>query len=469
MRFGEEKKGWLIFIAACLFITGSYGLTGCLAQREEEHPAVLEAAKNNNVTSSVDSADGTGEAADKCLRLYLGEISGNVAADCVKTEGDRRLLSLMYQRAEDLADIRVTKNQEDGHALYRLTLKKQTVDSRGKLVTADILLFNYYWRCQISYRGEDTVNQVHIDGLPEYQYGASGEKKRLRQKRVRGLLKSPDAALKKKIRDNIILPALEREYAWVESLYLKPSAKKLCKKYPAPVQLFAHYYAVDTSYTGKGKSRRQALKDIAGQYGTDIAKLSQMTGEHYEKAAECIAIGQLWKELGAGGGKISGIRKLDEKTIEVETTDYRKGDIGRLGQIRIYTEAKGGEAFPVGTGSYLVQEETGEQIVLAANSYYERESLNPVRIIVGRKEQTAEECVEKICAGELDMACVWERIAVERERVSLAMETGEAAWKVAAQGGVLFHSGRVNATKIQPEAVRQKDVCRLICGMQLNR
>lgn len=466
MRLGEEKKIWGMFIVACLLITGIYGLTGCLAQQEDNPPEVLEAAKNNNATAATGSAV---TVSDKCLRLYMGELSQDVAADAAKTEGDERLLSLMYQRVDELADIRVTKNPSDGHAIYRITLKKQVVDSKGKLVTADVLLFNYYWRCQIAYHGWDKVNQVHIDGLSEYQYGASGEKKRLRQQKVKKLLKAPDAALKKQIQARIIVPVLEKEYAWVESVYLEPSFQKICKKYPNPVQLFAHYYAINTSYTGKGKTKKQVIKDVAGQYGTDLTKLSQMTGDHYERAAECIAIGQLWPGLDAGTGKLSGIRKLDDMTLEVETTDYNKEDIKRLGQIRIYTEAKAKEEFPIGTGSYLVQEETPEQIILTANSYYERKSLNPIKIVVDRQAKTAEECIGKICDGELDMACVWERVAMEKKEVSRALETGDAAWKVAAQGGVLFHPGRVNATTVSQKAVRSKDTCSLICGLELNR
>lgn len=502
MRLGEEKRIWVVFIVACLLITGIYGLTGCLAQQEDSSPEALEAAKNNNATAATGSGAGNRAVSDKCLRLYMGELSQDIAADCAKTEGDERLLSLMYQCVNELADIRVTKNPSDGHAIYRIALKKQVVDSRGKLVTADALLFNYYWRCQIAYHGQDKVNQMNIDGLSEYQYGSSGEKKRLRQQKVRKLLKAPDGALKKQIQAQIIIPVLEKEYAWVESVYLEPSFRGICKKYPNPVQLFAHYYAINTSYTGKGKSKKQVLKDVAGQYGTDLTKLSQLTGDNYEKAAECIAIGRLWPGLVAGTGKISGIRKLDDMTIEVETTDYNKEDVRRLGQIRIYTEAsvnerssftrqvgaagstnigglaasddrsmtaKDEEDFPVGTGSYLIQEETSEQIILTANSYYERKSLNPIKIVVYRQEQTAGECIRGICSGELDMACVWERVEMEKKEVSRTMETGDAAWKVAAQGGVLFHPGRVNATTVSKKAVRSKDTCSLICGLEMNR
>lgn len=469
MRLGEEKRIWVVFIVACLLITGIYGLTGCLAQQEDSSPEALEAAKNNNATAATGSGAGNRAVSDKCLRLYMGELSQDIAADCARTEGDERLLSLMYQCVDELADIRVTKNPSDGHAIYRIALKKQVVDSRGKLVTADVLLFNYYWRCQIAYHGQDKVNQMNIDGLSEYQYGSSGEKKRLRQQKVRKLLKAPDGALKKQIQARIIIPVLEKEYAWVESVYLEPSFREICKKYPNPVQLFAHYYAINTSYTGKGKSKKQVLKDVAGQYGTDLTKLSQLTGDNYEKAAECIAIGRLWPGLVAGTGKISGIRKLDDMTIEVETTDYNKEDVRRLGQIRIYTEAKDEEDFPVGTGSYLIQEETSEQIILTANSYYERKSLNPIKIVVYRQEQTAGECIREICSGELDMACVWERVEMEKKEVSRTMETGDAAWKVAAQGGVLFHPGRVNATTVSKKAVRSKDTCSLICGLEMNR
>ncbi len=472
----QHKNRILLFVLLCVVAAGLYGISGRLAeerQGRENRKEVWAVSKGNSTVSC--GTKGT-------LKLYAGELSGRATAYHWETAGDRRVLSLLYQRVSDLAE--VTWQKKGKGAVYRIRLKKDVMDSDGKLVTADTLLYNYYMRCQTGYQGDDEVDGISIKGIRSYRYGATGKKMKQRMKKVRQAIRRPDKKLRQQVVKELVIPVLYKEYYWVKTLYYNKSAQKLCDRYPEPVQLFAYYYAPNTSYTGKGKTVKQAVYDIAEQYGTNLEHLEEMTETDYQEKLQGLAIQYFWPERAAGDGKVQGIQKLDDRTVRIETTKYRESDRKKLKNIYVVTrqlsqDASGGKesetemgksdaSLPVGTGAYILQEKEKDLLRLQVNSYYEREAVNPTQIVVRNGDLTAGRCIRSVCDGTLDMACIWERADYEKKEISRTMKKGDALWESALLGGLVYHPGRVNATTISKEIVDSENLGDIMKGLEMN-
>lgn len=475
MRREIYRGCFLILLAGMVLLAGCTG-----KETRTPGPAQSPLAQPDDRESSEGMQTGQKQ---KSLRIYLGKISRELSPFFYLTAGDERLLNLLYTKVcasgpAVAASISVKKNSPKRNTIYRITIKENIRDKNGNQMTAEDLLYNYYLRCQLDYRGLDQINQMDIVGLEEYLYGAKGKKLRSRKKKVRERLSYPTKSLAQKIRREIIRPALEREYAWVEAVYLDPSQKKTISGYPKPSMLFAKYFAPDTKYTGKGKSREQVLKDVAGQYGGDIKKLSRVTGEDYTAAARSLAISCLWPKQKTGTGRIRGIRKKNDKTIEIVTRGYRKRDRERLGSLYLLSRHGGFPAesdgnLPTGCGAYVPEEKKGS-LQLIPNGYYRQGNpqIERIRIagedMLGKGEDISVECANKIAEGDLDMAIVWERIPKEKKNLKKTLEDGEKKWKVAASGGVLYSTERINATTIPSRMTAASDVIQNIGQLRFN-
>lgn len=472
-----EYKNWImLFVLLCVVVAGLFGISGKLAgdrQKEGERREVWAVSKEKSAESG--GTKGT-------LKLYAGKLSGRATAFHWETAGDQRVLSLLYQKVSDLAE--VTWKKKGKGAVYQIHLKKNVMDSDGKLVTADTLLYNYYIRCQTGYQGDDAIDGVSIRGLCSYRYGVTGEKLKQRMKKVRQAIRKPDKKLRQQVVTELVTPVLYKEYYWVKTLYYNKSAQKLCERYPEPVQLFAYYYAPNTSYTGKGRNGKQAVQDIAKQYGTDLEHLEEMTGTDYEAKLQGLAIQYFWPGRAVGGGKIQGIQKLDDQTIQIETTKYRENDRKKLQNIYVVTRriskdvsgekeseikiGKSAGSLPVGTGAYILQKKENNSLCLQVNSYYDREAVNPTQIVIQNGDLTAGQCIRSVCDGTLDMACIWERAEYEKTQISRTMKKGDALWESALLGGLVYHPGRVNATTISREAVDAENLGAIVKGLEMN-
>lgn len=501
MNIGIKRRCFFGLLAVLIVMSGCSG-------KEEKRNDKVQAVPTETTDSVREKREGK-QQNQGVLRLYLGELSSGLSPFFFLTEGDKRFLNLLYmkvstgqgndsgsqqEKAEDnytagavqaadqpageAAEITVIKKAKSRHTVYRITIKDNVRDSYGNQMTSDDLLFNYYLRCQVDYRGLDQINRMNIVGLEKYQYGVGGKKLRVRKKKVKERMSFPTKEIAKKIGREIILPALKREYAWVESVYLDESQKKLISRYPQASMLFARYFAPNTNYTGKGKSKKQVLRDVAAQYGGDVKKLSRVTGEDYTVAARCLVIRQLWKKRRTGTGKIAGIRKRDDRTIEIETTDFQKKDRKRLGNIYLlpkctFPSSKEDTGLPPGCGLYCLERWMRDSVWLVSNGYYQGghpgiTRIQVVRDVVGKGEDVSVECARKITQGELDMAIVWERISREKKSLRKALGDGEAAWKVVADGGVLYSTERINATTMPDRMTATKDVLEQIGQLKLN-
>ncbi len=355
------RKSWIYVLTLVLIMAIAVGCT-----------------KSSNPTDNIVKKD----TQDEILELHVGEISQEISPFFYATKGDKSLLSLMYLKV----DASVEDNMEQSPAgeiqvqkagkktIYRITLKDGWKDSQGNLLTSDDLLFNYIFRCEIGYRGVDKINQMRIHGLKEFQYGAKGRQCDQMEKQVEKALANPDKLLKKRIKEELIIPVLKKEYLWVESLYEQKEYAKLTMEYSKPWQLFAKYYAADVAYQGKKKTKDAIIEEIAEQYKANYKKLSEITKENYAITARCIAIETLFPNRKSSVKEVAGIQKKGVFAVEITTEGYDKEDINRLADLYLLSrhseqKIRSGEYFSVGTRGYTGTKENGEW-TLQANPYY---------------------------------------------------------------------------------------------------
>lgn len=409
------------------------------------------------------------EATDSAvMRCYLGEIQKDLTPFIPDSKADRRFLSLVYQQMGEsdgytIETLRDTPEQ--GHTVYRIRSS-----DRRECLGADELIWNLYLRCQTGYFGLDEINRMAIMGLEEYQFGASGKQLRNRKKTIKEKREMLCKKYRKEIQKKIIRPALEREYHWVESLYEDSSQNKLTKKYPKPAALFVRYFAPNTDYAVKKKGRERVLCDVVRQYQGDTKRLSRATGDHYEAAMRGLLIEKLWKEQAAGTGNIRGIRKIDSRTIEVETTLYQRKDRKRLESIYLLSRGSQEDVYREGklshhTGRYEVAEKTKDGWLLSAD-HIEKGSVAKIRVQTGK--YCAADCVRNIQSNTWDLAVIKDRLPEEKDETKAALEKGNARWSVAALGAVLYNPQIINATAAQEDDTMDDDILPFVDSLRIN-
>ena len=135
------------------------------------------------------------------------------------------------------------------------------------------------------------------------------------------------------IKKNIIRPVIEKEYKWVCSLYKQEMYDYITDKYPRKKDLFVYFFAYGTNYKTKGKTTKKVINDVIKSYGSNYNKLGKITSENYKKKAENIALYviQSDKKFKFRVKNISGIKKIDDYTVEIKVEGKRKpGYINRL-------------------------------------------------------------------------------------------------------------------------------------------
>ena len=122
----------------------------------------------------------------------------------------------------------------------------------------------------------------------------------------------------------------------------------------------------------------------------------------------------------------------------------------------------------MGTGAYILQKKEKDTLCLQVNSYYEREAVNPTQIVIRNGDLTADRCIRRVCDGNLDMACIWERASYEKKEIGRIMKKGDALWESALLGGLVYHPGRVNASTLSRETVDTQNLGEIIRGLEMN-
>lgn len=120
-------------------------------------------------------------------------------------------------RDGELAQISVQYDAEKGLSTMTLAINPKEKTAKGKKMNADDLIFNFYFRCDVSVGEEVPFGGVLMLGQEEYMYGT--EKVKERKQEIQKMLEKPSDKLKKQLQDRIIKKELLQEFIWVKGLY----------------------------------------------------------------------------------------------------------------------------------------------------------------------------------------------------------------------------------------------------------
>lgn len=263
--------------------------------------------------------------------IVKGDISENITPFNYSTTADKYLLDLCYAGIGNIKDRKcisedITSSYEEKKDIttYSIKLNEDAENASGHKITADDLIFNYYLRADSGYTGSGSIAGLPVVGLDEYRYGTRNIPSM--KKKISKKLKKPDKRTAALIKKNIIRPVIEKEYKWVCSLYKQEMYDYITDKYPRKKDLFVYFFAYGTNYKTKGKTTKKVINDVIKSYGSDYNKLGKITSENYRKKAENIALYviQSDKKFKFRIKNISGIRKINDYTVEIKVKGKRK-------------------------------------------------------------------------------------------------------------------------------------------------
>lgn len=432
--------------------------------------------------------------------LYVGETSACISPFSYYLPGDERLLSLLYPRMlqqdkdghwnDNICQIETTKNApKKGLTTYTIRTKDPAT------ISVQDLLFNLYVRCDPFYYGTDEIRQMKILGLNAYRFDTlevTTAKKKLQKE-----LTAPSLTTQRLLQKQIVIPALEREYAWTTSLYQTSTHQDLLKKYPSTNRLFAWLYAPVTTYTGKGKTKDQVIRTIARQYLCDLNRLTRATGDDYSATAYLLCHNFKQTKHTRNLKKIHGIRGIrqtGDNTIQVITKGYHPSDRKRLGSLfivpfnsfgnkgmyqqkdRQYGYAFGkldtiltkGTSLLPGNGAFSLTGYTDESFLLKKNhtKNADSQSISQIRILKGSLDVLS--CRDLILQNRLDLAILWEKWNRQQTRLGRWLSTSPKCWQIGTAQAILYSTERINATTLFTDMTPTSDILPQVASLRCN-
>lgn len=452
----------------------------------------------NSIRSMKTSKDGikTQNAEEDVIRVQIGDLQEDFSPLKYQGASQENLLSLCFDnllprdesgrvtvvegtkwKKENLAFSRITSRKEqDGSTYVTISINPHKKTFLGSQMTAKDVIFNYYLRLDASSGLSDCFSGAEIAGAKEYTYGSNDIASR--QKEIDKLLLSPSQTLKKRIQDEIIRPELQREYLWVEGLYGDEKYQFITSKYTNPKDLFAYYYAFQTTYSSGNRTDSQVMEDIVAQYGANYIALGKVTEKDYSEQAKRMALGELLKQQGKDTiASVSGIRMVDEHTVEIhvlsgenaaeKVCDFWVLPLESYGVEKMYNGNTSfgfqkGQADKIvslaqekflGTGAFYMTQKQPERLILVRNSFFqEKAGVGKVEIIRKNSEKP-EELVKDFLKGKLDIAVAKEEQSLEKLLSNRGTGAAHRIKKIKMQSDnleecILYRTDSVNATTL---------------------
>lgn len=452
------------------------------------------------------------------LYLYLGEVTESLSPLCGNSIAGENLWSLcfsnlyrdskevfsekmlsQFQKSDSAFHYLKEENQEENKTYLTVSINPALRTSFGTALTAEDIMFNYYLRTDPSIciagleQGAVTSFAGLIDGGETYYYGTGQVQERKNE--IMTVLKNPDKTLIGVIRDRIVLPELYREYEWIEGLFEEDSDKNLTGGYQSAAEMFVHFYAYRTQYSGKGKTKEIIISEIAGQYGGNYHALERVTGRSYENLAEKLALYEVLKKQGKDVVKeIGGIKKLSEKTVQITFLGIRIAEEKMLniwilpfqtykndtehGDV-MFQKGDAAEAYEktkkilVGSGSYYCTDFGTNRLCLrSSRHYFEGEGKIEKLYVLRNQRFTVQELFKKLLDRELDFAVTQtdahlEEMLQNRETGAIyklnLYPVGEENW------GIMYRTDYLNRTTFPKNVENLSEMFRKIYQIKVNR
>ena len=356
----DVKKIVAPVMAAALIFT----LAGC---GESEQPSSQDAGSQTVATESIsDTEPVSGSEAvpapesEPVIRVATGTITGHLSTPYAEEEGDSLIASLImptlysYDRSgalltdisagrtipfkgvdytyRGLADISSEYDAANDISTYTIKLSDDGKFSDGSVITADDLIFTYYFLCDDSYGGRYSLAGENIIGIRAYQLNNSQAPFiNITSENVSDALDNPSEELRALINTQIIRPIIVEGRAFCEENWQRyvergygNSAQELF------VMLFPT--ALQSDYSGEGKTFDEVVEDTVALFGMNykaIARIYYGSVEYLDNDVNALVKKYLYeKQLETMGGvevpAIDGIKKIDGWTVSVRVLG--KGD-----------------------------------------------------------------------------------------------------------------------------------------------
>ena len=350
---------------------------------------------------------------DDTLVIGNGEMNGVFNPFFVETAADEtvvKLTSITLNRltVEGLPEsygAEAVKTDEikaaDGsveYTKYTYIIKDGIAFSDGSPVTAEDVIFSIKVLCDPSYNGLSAVRALPIKGINEYVYDTENYEEVIEE-----LNAQAEKISNKEIKE-----------------YIKQEAVKACEQY-SEEEILAYIGDTEIPEDLSGKQKKAAI--IEAYYRFEVTN----SFDFYVEAAIEDRFNSLRAEyiednVGKNNiSEISGVKKLDDRTVEITLDGVNPAADLTLGEIVIapahyYGISEDGDTFfkgnlqpirekdrkPLGAGPYVFENYDNNMVALKANDEYFLGSPNikNLKLIYTTKANT----IESIAMGELDVA-----------------------------------------------------------------
>jgi len=324
--------------------------------------------KINNVTTLVvNYTDSTEMESDIVKMTQLSLLTTDKNGDIVYN-GAASHISLEYDSSSDTTKVEIKLSDKLGF-------------SDGYKLTADDVVFSYYWLLDEFENRDSEFANLPIVGLDEYTYNSSNVKQLLTAAKAE--LDKPTDSTKKLIADNVIGPFLTSQLEWVRSLYGVSKYADLTSKYPVAKDLFAYLYAPKEAYNSATHDEAAVLAEVISEYGYDYDSLGYAyTGnyDYFQKEAllQAVQVVSANTDRGNSVSEVSGIKKISDTSVEITLKGFDSSYIYDVCDIYVIPRHKYNRTSEVGTtidctvgaGKYTVSERNDTAVNLIANPKY---------------------------------------------------------------------------------------------------
>ncbi len=304
-----------------------------------------------------------------------------------------------------LADVFTYRSETDDTTTFTFVLRENAGFADGETLDADDVIFTLYVLLDPSYEGDKSLADAGIVGALNYRYD-SAFADTITDERIAEVLASPE--IEDMMREKLVIPTLQKQYAVVETLYGDSSYEIYTSRYPDPRDLFVFFFSIDSEYTRpENASKDDVISDIAAMYGSGYKQLASMTvGDEnaFDRQAAAIATEYITVQSYNAEvprehiNSISGIRRTSRYSLAVTVrgtgTDFLDtvadivvAPLHYYGSEALYEIEKERFGFtkgnaaavlaahagdPLGAGAYSAASSDDGTPVFAANKYYYR-------------------------------------------------------------------------------------------------
>lgn len=400
-------------------------------QPPQEERALKIAANSYSYTYSPFSEEGEFDALINDLtgvHLIGLDRSGNVVKKGI--EGERRYYNGVAYSYTGIADISESYNEEDDETVFSITLRDDVEFSDGETLDADDLIFTLYMLLDPSMSKKSALQDVDIKGAVNYRLN-SAIADTLTSEDISDALKTEEVCAK--IREELVVPMLNRELEWVKSLYGDKSYSVYTEAYPNAKDLMAFFYSVNSEYDSSAASEEQVLSDLADMYGGNYELLGSMyegDSTYFKAEAEFCAIEYLSEQAEAfeSVNRISGIIRKGDFTVDVVASGKGAGVLSALNGVIVaplhyygneqeYSYSAGKFGFekgkalelitekadkPFGAGAYVFDKSENGVVYLTANEYYYKGVAKTKNIEIS--QTSSDSAVSAVSDGKADIS-----------------------------------------------------------------